>query len=215
MAKIVIRPARYADTFAIETAAIEAIRETPVKDIEFERPYVYQWIMELIRQGTVIVADKEGEIVGVIALDYQTWPWHREHRFLTNPVLYVHPNHRYGGVALALVKHAKGIASAAGVDLVLDVSWGDDELKKQRFLEMRGGVRIGGKYLFRQGDVHGFERWRPNYNFDLGPEASKVDGEGGSADGGTGERAVEEEAYVLQPEEAPIFGSTADSEADA
>lgn len=215
MAKIVIRPARFSDVFSIEAAAIEAIRETPVKNIEFERPYVYQWIMELIRQGTVIVADKNGQVVGVIALDRLTWPWNREHEFLTNPVLYVHPDHRYGGVALALVKHAKGIASAAGVDLVLDVSWGDDELKKQRFLEIHGGVRIGGKFLFRQGDAHGFERWRPNYNFDLGPEAPKVDGEGGPEDSSTGGRPVEEEAFLLQSEEAPVFGGPADSEADA
>ena len=215
MAKVTIRPARFTDVFAIESALLESIRETTSLTVEFERPYVYQWIMELIRQGTVIAAEKDGEIVGVVALEKASWPWHREHEFFSNPILYVHPDHRYGGVALSLVKHAKGIASAAGVDLVLDVSWGDDALKKQRFLEIHGGARIGGKYLFRQGDAHGLRQQRPNDNLNQRPKAPKVDGEGRPADGGPRQHPVEEEAYVLQPSEAPIFGGPADGEADA
>ncbi|MBK9497177.1 MAG: GNAT family N-acetyltransferase [Xanthomonadales bacterium] len=214
MAKTIIRPARFTDVFAIESALLESIRETASLTVEFEKPYVYQWIMELIRQGTVIVAEKDSEIVGVIALEKGTWPWHREHEFFGNPILYVHPDHRYGGVALSLVKHAKGIASAAGVDLVLDVSWGDDALKKQRFLEIHGGERIGGKYLFRQGGAHGLQR-QPDVNVNVSPKAPKVDGEGGAGDGRPRQHPIEEGPYVLQPDEAPIFGGPADSEADA
>ena len=91
----------------------------------------------------------EAILVGVLALDWATWPWNRQKPYLYNQHFWVEPIWRSGGTATRLLQAAKALAQERGVPLLIETSMLDaDTGKKERFIEKNGLQRIGGKFIF-------------------------------------------------------------------
>lgn len=77
--------------------------ETSYKHVEYSPERVEATCKLLIDKGFVAVAEKDGEIVGVMMGDVLT-PWYTNDRMGFDYCLYIYPEHRNGLIAVRLVK---------------------------------------------------------------------------------------------------------------
>lgn len=87
-------------------------------DPDRSRSAVASHLAGLIVDEQVIVADAEGEPIGMVAFDVHEDPLSRTESVGLVEFLYVDPDHRGRGVGSGLLERAEGALSDAGVDVI-------------------------------------------------------------------------------------------------
>jgi ribosomal protein S18 acetylase RimI-like enzyme len=107
MSEAQLRPATASDVPALGELVDAAYRHYVERIGGRPRPMTDDYA-EVVRSRTVTVAERAGEIVGLIVLDRQG------HEVVIDNVA-VHPAHQGSGVGRALLEHAEDTARAAGL----------------------------------------------------------------------------------------------------
>lgn len=106
----------------------------------------YNFIWRNLATGGVWIARDGDRIIGSIAL-YRTTLWWSDTEYLKDGWLYVVPEHRNAGTAIALLRAAEAYAMDEGLPLVLTVMNSEGLDRKTRFLAKMGYAPVGGLYL--------------------------------------------------------------------
>jgi GNAT superfamily N-acetyltransferase len=77
--------------------------ETSYKHVEYAPEKVAKTCQLMITNGFLMVAEKDGEVVGVMMGDVVT-PWYTDERMGIDYCLYIYPEHRNGLIAVRLIK---------------------------------------------------------------------------------------------------------------
>ena len=152
---LVVRPATEADLpRAVELLMLGALPGVPAKEDPSDlAPYRAALAAIDDAGGAVLVAEAEGEVIGVCQLVVFRQLQARGGRCAELESVHVHPGHRGAGVGSALVRAAVGRARALGcyrVQLTSNVARGD----AHRFYERLGFVpsHVGFKLALTPGD---------------------------------------------------------------
>lgn len=137
-----LRPARPDDLDAIAEIHDQAIREGAIAFIESpSREEDRAWLADRPASRPVIVAERDGEVVGWASLsDYR--PGRQALRQTAEVSYFVHRDHRRKGVASALVRHCFEIAPGLGVRVLVAILLDENEASIA-LLEKLGFARWG------------------------------------------------------------------------
>jgi len=119
----------------------QTVEYAPIDDLRG-----YRWILGIIEEGFVAVADLNGRIVGAACASPFLPPWSTQW-MLDMEFLYIMPNFRKAGVADTLVKAVEGFADTVKLPLIFGIQTGDRPLVKDRMMKMAGFTYVGGNYL--------------------------------------------------------------------
>ena len=146
---------RLANRFDI--AGIEVLMRGSYKHAQAELPpydpgHCWRQLLYFMEEdqdaGRVFVADVGGEVVGILALVKEAWPWNPRIHHITNLHFFVHPKHRDTGAAVALIDRAREIAKGAGMRLWLKFMFGTDPELLDRWVAQQGFSRMGSNFLW-------------------------------------------------------------------
>lgn len=111
-----IRPAALGDIPRIVELGRRFLQEGPYKDELADKPEeATQFAANMLNnsKGTILVAEKDGALIGVIA--FITMPhWFSGEITATEMIWYVEPEHRAGGIAMRLMWASESLAKALG-----------------------------------------------------------------------------------------------------
>ena len=119
--KIKIRKATALDIVKIFRLMGEAKDSQPIRVGKTDANRAFQFVLAMIQDSYVVVADLGGNLVGVLALSAFRPPWSTDF-ILNGEAFYIQPSHRQGGVPRALVSAALKEARRVNVDLRLHLS---------------------------------------------------------------------------------------------
>lgn len=102
-------------------------------------------VASLIEGAVVLVAERDGSIVGSMALQETEW-WYSRERYFGDWWTYVVPEARASNAGKLLIDTAKGIARKSGSPLVLATLGGQPE-RKRLFYRRRGLREIGQTFI--------------------------------------------------------------------
>lgn len=146
-----VREAMFADLDAIAETLMQAHAEASYALPEPELPYALKYILDLMAQGLVWVADVEGKVSGVLMIDAVTWPWNSKIKHAENVHFWVEPAHRSGGVAQKLLARAEKKCRAANIVFMPRLTYGSSEAESiDRFMRINGFEYIGGNFRSRE-----------------------------------------------------------------
>lgn len=86
-------------------------------------------LSKLLSESNVIVADKDGRIVGSVGLEHTSW-WYSDEGYLADRWTFVTKSERKGLTAARLIKFARNYANAQGLPLAMGVWTKDDTARK-------------------------------------------------------------------------------------
>ena len=139
---IVIRPLTRYDMPDIEHMFQEAYNGRP--DLpKYDADHCWMQLIGLARQGNVVVAEVDGQPMGLIALHITSWPWNPNARMLENIHFYVAKKYRRYGIADKLRDAAKDVARRVKLPLHLRMTYGTEPDKLERWGEMGGFSVVG------------------------------------------------------------------------
>lgn len=98
-----IRQATVDDIPALLVLGKRMNNETSYKHVEYAPDRVAATCQLMITSGFLMVAEKNGEVVGVMMGDVVT-PWYTNERMGIDYALYIYPEHRNGLIAVRLIK---------------------------------------------------------------------------------------------------------------
>jgi N-acetylglutamate synthase-like GNAT family acetyltransferase len=143
--KIAIRRATEADADAIYNMLyFQALDSYPGAD-GFDADKADAMIRGLI--GTTLVADGDGQIVGVLMMSVDE-PWYSRDRFMRDIVYFVQPDARASSAGMRLFRAALRSAKKASLPLVLQHTSGQDILRKDKLYRRMGGRQLGSVFIF-------------------------------------------------------------------
>lgn len=87
--------------------------ETTYKHVEYSPERVAETCRLMIANGFLVVAEKEGEVIGVMMGDVYI-PWYTTERMGIDYTLYIMPEHRNGLIAVKLIKRFEQWCIAMG-----------------------------------------------------------------------------------------------------
>lgn len=104
-------------------------------------PKAREAVSKIVNDGSCILAERKGKIVGVLGLTLTSW-WYSSDRFMCDLFFFVHPEHRSdvnadgenAGHATKMIAWAKAAANVAKVPLVISVGTDIDPIPKVRFM---------------------------------------------------------------------------------
>lgn len=111
---------------------------------------VLDWVTSVIQNGYGVVIEKSGRIVGSLGLLPVQLPWTAEWA-LNMEWLYVKQRYR-GGALNALLLAAHAFADDKGAMIVGGVSSGRNTALKDRLMQMKGYIYVGGQFIRRPAD---------------------------------------------------------------
>lgn len=91
--------------------------ETTYKHVEYSPERVAKTCLLMISNGFLMVAEKDGEVVGVMMGDVHV-PWYTTERMGFDMCLYIYPEHRNGLFALRLIKKFEEWCIAMGASQI-------------------------------------------------------------------------------------------------
>ena len=103
---------------------------------------VLHMIKHMIDKGIVLVAEKEGKIIGSQAGNLSS-DWWSEEKFLSDVWFFVHPNNRKSRAAIKLVKCFIKIGKELKVKVKLGHVYSGDMDRKDNFFNRLGFVKAG------------------------------------------------------------------------
>lgn len=119
--------------------------------IEYPQPVeddVLKWVVAIMTNGYVIVAERAGRLIGTIGVQPAPLPFNMKEVVLRDQFFYVTKAHRDGGVANALMKKVQTWAAMGRIPLVMNIISGLNTEKLDRFYKIQGGVYAGGTLVF-------------------------------------------------------------------
>lgn len=106
----------------------------------------YKWILSILEEGFVVVADLNGRIIGTACAEPYRPHW--SHTWLMDMAfLYVLPSFRRDGVAEKLIQAVTNFADKHGAGLTFGIETLDKPLIKDRLLKIAGWTYTGGNFL--------------------------------------------------------------------
>lgn len=106
----------------------------------------YRWILSILEQGFVVVADLNGRIVGTACASPYRPEWSLTW-LMDMAFLYVLPSFRRDGVAEKLIQAVTNFADKHGAGLTFGIETLDKPLIKDRLLKIAGWTYSGGNFL--------------------------------------------------------------------
>jgi hypothetical protein len=103
---------------------------------------VLHMIKHMVDKGIVLVAEKEGKIIGSQAGNLSS-DWWSEEKFLSDVWFFVHPNNRKSRAAIKLVKCFIKIGKELKVKVKLGHVYSGDMDRKDNFFNRLGFVKAG------------------------------------------------------------------------
>ena len=140
-----VRRARLADWPAVWRLLEEMHAENALAPIAWRKVNEAMWRIE--RDGWLLLAESEGETVGLLALEVAT-PWYSESPYLQDRALFVTGSSRQGVAALALLRRAKVISDELGVPLCMGVRSPVNPERKSGIFTSLGFQPLGGSFIY-------------------------------------------------------------------
>jgi len=106
----------------------------------------YRWILSILEDGFVVVADLNGRIVGTSCASPYRPHWSLQW-LMDMSFLYVLPAFRRDGVAESLIQAVTNFADKHGAALTFGIETLDKPLIKDRLLKIAGWTYAGGNFL--------------------------------------------------------------------
>lgn len=138
----------------------KTIEYAPIDDLRG-----YGWILSILQEGMIAVADLSGRIVGAACASPYRQPWSLQW-MLDMEFLYVLPNFRGEGVAEGLMRAVEGFADQYKLPLTFGMQTVDRPVVKDRMMKMAGWVYAGGNYV--RPARHGQEQEQDNLEAEAG-----------------------------------------------
>lgn len=144
--KILVRRAVPKDVVNIAKLLTTGWNEQTVEYAPIDDLRGYRWILSIIEEGFVAVADLNGRIVGASCASPYKPAW--SHQWMLDmEFLYVMPSFRSAGVTDQLVKAVEGFADSVELPMTFGIQSGDRPLVKDRRMKMAGWMYVGGNFL--------------------------------------------------------------------
>jgi GNAT superfamily N-acetyltransferase len=144
--KIQVRNAQPKDVVNIAKLLKQGWYEQTVEYAPVEDLRGYKWIISVLEEGFVAVADLNGRIVGAAACSPFRCPWSLDW-MLDVDFFYVMENFRREGVSDKLLKAVEGFADKVELSLTLNLQTGEKPLVKDRMMKIAGWKYVGGHHL--------------------------------------------------------------------
>lgn len=119
----------------------QTVEYAPVDDLRG-----YKWILSILEEGMIAVADLNGRIVGAACASPFRPPWSLQW-MLDMEFLYILPNFRGDGVAESLLSAVEKFADKYSLSLTFGIHTGDRPLVKDRMMKAAGWNYVGGNFL--------------------------------------------------------------------
>jgi GNAT superfamily N-acetyltransferase len=119
----------------------QTVEYAPVDDLR-----AYRWILSIIEEGFLAVADLNGRIVGTACVSPYRPPWSQQW-FGDVEFLYVLPAFRDAGVMDELLKAIETYADKFEANLTFGISSGDRVKVKDRMMQIAGWTYTGGNFI--------------------------------------------------------------------
>jgi len=119
----------------------QTVEYAPIDDLRG-----YSWMLGILEEGFVAVADLNGRIVGAACASPFLPPWSLQW-MLDMEFLYIMPKFRGGDVSQGLIKAVEGFADKVKLPMVFSIQTGEKPLVKDRMMKMAGFTYVGGSYL--------------------------------------------------------------------
>lgn len=144
--KIQVRRAIPKDIVNISKLLAQGWNEQTVEYAPIDDVCGYRWILGILEEGFVAVADLNGRIVGATCASPYRPPWSLQW-LVDMEFLYILPQFRGDGVAEGLMKAVEGFADKHNAPLTFGIQSGDKALIKDRMMEQAGWQYVGGNFL--------------------------------------------------------------------
>jgi len=119
----------------------QTVEYAPVDDLRG-----FQWILGILRDGFIAVADLDGRIVGVACASPFQPPWSFQW-MLDMENLYIMPQFRGEGVFVSLMNAVEQWADKVKLSMVLGITTGEKPEVKDRMMCIAGWTYTGGNYI--------------------------------------------------------------------
>jgi len=144
--KIKVRRAEPKDIVNIAKLLHEGWNEATTEFAPIDDVCGYRWILGILEEGFVVVADLNGRIIGAACASPYRPPWSRKW-LIDMEFLYVLPSFRKDGIADSLVRAVENFADNNSAPLTFGIQTEDKPLVKDRMMKMAGWFYIGGNFL--------------------------------------------------------------------
>lgn len=151
MGKIVIKRAKPLDVVKVARLLYQAYDEQEGMYPEPNELMVLNWVTGIMNEGHILIAEKEGRVIGSIGISNYRFPW-SEKWYLYVDWLFVSKGFREGGVFEALMTALHSLADMNKAPIFGGISSGKDARLKDRMMKMKGYTYLGGQFLRMEAD---------------------------------------------------------------
>jgi len=144
--KIVVRKAEPKDVVNIVKLLQNGWNEQTVDYAPVNDLRGYRWILTIIEEGFLAVADLNGRIVGAACASPYMPAWSNQW-MLDMEFLYVLPSFRDAGVLKQLIGAVEGFADKVKLAMTFGIQTGDRPQVKDRLMQIAGWTYVGGNYV--------------------------------------------------------------------
>jgi GNAT superfamily N-acetyltransferase len=148
---VTIRPGHLLDHTALLVMLDRMYTEPEIPPAQVNWFRVSAMITNLLQQGMVVVAEKEGQLLGSIAGSVHG-NWYSDQPTLSDVWFYVFPEHRGTGAALKLLRAFKAMGEERNLRISVGHVLGMDPERMDKLYQKLGFVRMGS--IFGLSPVH-------------------------------------------------------------
>jgi len=144
--KIMVRKAVPKDVVNIVKLLTGGWNEQTVEYAPIDDLRGFRWILDIIEEGFLAIADLNGRIVGAACASPYKPAW--SHQWLLDmEFLYIMPSFRGDELAAQLVKAVTGFADSVKLPMTFGIQSGDRPVVKDRLIQTLGWQYVGGNFL--------------------------------------------------------------------
>lgn len=144
--KIKVRRAEPRDIVNIAKLLTEGWNEATTEFAPIDDACGYRWILGILEEGFVVVADLNGRIIGAACASPYRPPWSLKW-LMDMEFLYVLPSFRKDGIADSLVRAVENFADKHKAPLTFGIQTEDKPHVKDRMMKIAGWFYVGGNFL--------------------------------------------------------------------
>lgn len=144
--KIKVRSAQPKDVVNISKLLISGWNEQTIEYAPVNDLLGYQWILKILRDGFIAVADLNGRIVGAACASPFQPPWSLKW-VLDMEFYYVMPQFRGDGVSESLMRAVEQWSDKVKLPIHFGIRTGEKPDVKDRMMKMAGWIYVGGNYV--------------------------------------------------------------------
>lgn len=144
--KVIVRKAKVTDIVNVYKLLQRGWNAQVVEYAEYDEIKGMLWLLSIIEEGFLAVADMSGRIVGAACASPFMPPWSRQW-MLDMEFLYVDPACRADGVARELVRAVEAFADKVNLSITFGIQTGERVDTKDRLMKIAGFTYTGGNFL--------------------------------------------------------------------